>query len=79
MQFEPGLLRCGGLRLDVAAETEGVGLAAHGFDAEGDVLFERYTDLFGALYDVFPTDAAGEGLVLHALLHGASFQIENTF
>ena len=79
MQLEPGLLRRGGLGLDVAAEAEGVGLAAHGFNAEGDVLFERYADLFGALYDVFAADAAGESFVLHALLHGASFQIENTF
>ena len=79
MQFKPGLLRRGGLGLDVAAKAEGVGFAAHGFDAEGDVLFERYADLFGAFGDVFAANAAGERFVLHAFLDGTCFQIQNTF
>ena len=62
-----------------SAKAESVGLAAHGFYAEGDVFFERDTYFFGALDDVFTADAAGERFILHALLHRAGFQIENTF
>src|SRR5579871_647761 len=32
----------------------------HGGDAVGDMLFERYTQLFRAARDVFPVDAFGE-------------------
>lgn len=58
----------GGLRLNVAAEAEGVGLSAHGFDAKGDVFFEGNAKFFSAFDDVFAADASRECLVFEALL-----------
>jgi len=62
---------------DVAAETEGVGLLAHGGDAKADVLFERDAELFRAFADVLAADAFGEGFVFQAALHGVHFEIED--
>ena len=66
-------------KLEGAAEAEGVGLFAHGGDAEGDVLVERDVEFFGALAHVFAADGAGEGFVLHALFNRANFQVEDAF
>jgi len=60
-------------------EGRGRRLAAHGFDAEGDMFFERDADFFGAFDDVFTADAARERFVLLCSLHGAGFQVQNTF
>src|SRR5271167_1448545 len=66
-------------RLEGAAEAQGVGLFAHGGDAETDVIVERDAELLGALDDVFAADATGERFVFHALLHGAGFEVEDAF
>jgi hypothetical protein len=42
-----------------------VGNRLHGFDAKRDVRFEFNAEISGAIDDVFPVNAAGEGLVLH--------------
>jgi hypothetical protein len=60
-----------------AAEAEGVGLFAEGGDAEGDMVFERDAQLFGAFADVVAADAFGEGLVFHAAFDGIHFQVED--
>jgi hypothetical protein len=66
-------------KLEGAAEAEGVGLFAHGGDAEGDVLVERDVQFLGTLEHVFAADGAGEGFVLHALFDGADFQVQDAF
>src|SRR5271157_1407777 len=70
-------LGTGGLRGDVAAEAERVGLLAHGVDAKADVLFERNAQLFRAFADVIAADAFGESFVLEAALHGVDFKIKD--
>jgi hypothetical protein len=69
----------GGLCAQIAAQTQSVGILAHGCDAEGDVLFERDAEFFGAFADVVAVDATGEGFVFQALFHGVGFQVENAF
>ena len=44
-------------------EAEGAGGGAHGFDAEGDVLFEGDAELLGAADDVIAIDASRKSLV----------------
>ena len=48
----------------IAAQAEGVGVFAHGGDAEGDVFFDGDAEFGGAVADVVAGDAFGEGLVL---------------
>ena len=63
----------------IAAEAEGVGVLAHGGDAERDVFFERDAEFCGAVADVIARDSFGEGLVLQFLFHRFHFEIKNAF
>src|SRR5208282_3568350 len=70
-------LRAGGLRADVAAETERVGFLAHRGNAKTDVLFEGNAEFFRAFADVFAAHSFCEGFVFEPALHGVHFEIEN--
>jgi hypothetical protein len=49
-----------------------------GLQQEGDVVVQRYTQLFNALSHVFPADPAGKGLVLKLFLDAGDFQVLQT-
>ena len=57
------------LRTQIAAKAKGVRVFAHRGDAEGNVLFERDAEFFGAFADIVARDSAGEGFVFHAFLY----------
>jgi len=58
---------------------EGVGLAAHGFDAEGDMFFERDADFFGALMTSSRLTRARTLWSFMRFFTEAGFQVQNTF
>ena len=70
-------LRRSGLRADIAAKVQRVGLLTHRGNAKADVLVERQAQLFGTFADVLAAHAFGEGFVFEAALHGVDLQIED--
>jgi hypothetical protein len=55
---------------EIAAEAQGVGVFAHGGDAERDMVFHGDAQFCGAVADIVAVDAAGEGFVPEFLFYG---------
>jgi len=65
--------------LNVASEPDSVGFGTHGFNAEGDVFFERDGEFFRAFNHIFAIYPPRKGFVLHAFLYRTGLQIQNAF
>ena len=53
--------------------------AAKRFDAKGDVVVERDTELLSAVVDVVATDSARERFIFQFFLHGCGFHLVDAF
>ena len=67
------------MRGNVAAEAQGVGLFTHGGDAEGDVLFQRDAEFFGAFTNVVAANAFSERFILESAFNRIHLQVEDAF